>query len=98
MEPKIELSNQGEKGSPISKTTESMVTVRLSDPDISSLPSPTPTLKLVDEKLEEYPLNDGPIFTPEQTESPNAEDMTASKYSSMASDEEPENAVDWAGQ
>ncbi|KAI5797662.1 rab-GTPase-TBC domain-containing protein [Geopyxis carbonaria] len=91
----------------ISKTTESMVTVRLSDAEIPALPSPTPTLKLVDEKSEEFILGDKePIFAPERTESPSPTEMTASRRSSTSSETakeaqegegESENSVDWAG-
>lgn len=79
------------------KSTESMVTVRLSD-DVDahmahSLPSPTPTLMLVDEKSEEYVLaDDGPMFLPERSESPVTADLTASRRSSVSI----ENGVDWA--
>jgi hypothetical protein len=86
-----------EKESTPIKTTESMVTVRLSDTEVPSLPSPTPTLKLVDERCEEYVLGDHePMFAPERTESPGPTDMSASQRSST-SFEDGENAVDWAG-
>lgn len=80
---------------PISKTTESMVTVRLSDTDLGSLPSPTPTLKLVDDNAEEYSLKDEPVYAPERTESPTPEEMTSRRTSadSLASN----NGPDWEG-
>jgi hypothetical protein len=94
---------------PIQIKTESMVTVRLSDADaeMPSLPSPTPTLKLVDEKSEEYILaGNEPMFVPERSESPVPADLTALRRSSSSFDgatttagtgEEKESAVDWAG-
>jgi hypothetical protein len=82
---------------PISKTTTlSMVTVRLSDATLGSLPSPTPTLKLVDDNAEEFPLNDGPMYAPERTESPSPEEMSESRRSSSESTSS-RNAVDWEG-
>ncbi|RPB10952.1 hypothetical protein P167DRAFT_490151 [Morchella conica CCBAS932] len=66
---------------PISKTTESMVTVRLSDPELVSLPSPTPTLKLVDDKAETYSLNSEPTYAAERTESPLSEEMASRRTS-----------------
>lgn len=86
-----------------------MVTVRLSDTEVPALPSPTPTLKLVDEKSEEYILGDKePIFAPERTESPSPTEMTAPRRSSTSSETAKEvqegegesgneNSVDWAG-
>jgi hypothetical protein len=74
-----------EKESHQIKTTESMVTVRLSDTEteVLSVHSPTPTLKLVDEKSEEYILADNePLFVPERSESPIPSDLTASRRSS----------------
>lgn len=83
------------------KATESMVTVRLSDAEaeLPSMPSPTPTVRLVDEKSEEYILaDDGPLFVPERSESPDPSDLTASRRSSgERSSGARENAVDWAG-
>ena len=88
-------------------TTDSMVTVRLSDAEgLRSLPSPTPTLKLVtDEDTEEDPTRDStpePVFTDaEQTESPIA--VTPSRrfsVSSAESESESESqrkGVDWEG-
>ena len=72
-----------------------MVTVRLSDADAEppALPSPTPTLKLVDEKSEEYILADNePMFCPERSESPVTADLTASRRSSGSVGA----GVDWA--
>lgn len=66
---------------PISKTTESMVTVRLSDSELVSLPSPTPTLKLVDDKAETYSLNSEPTYAAERTESPLSEEMVSRRTS-----------------
>lgn len=80
---------------PISKTTTlSMVTVRLSDTTLGSLPSPTPTLKLVDDNAEEFPLNDGPMYASERTESPSPQDIPESRRSSSESTRS-RNAVDW---
>ncbi|KAF8537572.1 rab-GTPase-TBC domain-containing protein [Trichophaea hybrida] len=103
-----------EKESHQIKTTESMVTVRLSgtEVEVPSLPSPTPTLKLVDEKSEEYILADNePLFVPERSESPILSDLTAFRRSSGSdeagsdesgsdegsSGESSSSAVDWAG-
>jgi hypothetical protein len=91
-------------------TMGSMVTVRLSDADggIPSLPSPTPTLKLVDEKSEEYILADGePMFVSERSESPEQADVKAlrrsgaffvgnKKETPAPAREEKESTVDWA--
>lgn len=75
------------------KTTESMVTVRLSDPP--AMPSPTPTLKLVDEKSEEFVIGGSDtMFAPERTESPVSADAT-SRGGSIGEESSP--AVDWAG-
>ncbi|KAA8914527.1 rab-GTPase-TBC domain-containing protein [Sphaerosporella brunnea] len=84
-----------------------MVTVRLSDAEaeLPSLPSPTPTLKLVDEKSEEYILaGNEPMFVPERSESPVPADLTAFRRSSSSFvqvakqpvEDEKESAVDWA--
>jgi hypothetical protein len=88
-----------------------MVTVRLSDADggIPSLPSPTPTLKLVDEKSEEYILADGePMFVSERSESPEQADVKALRRSGAffagnkketsppAGEEKQKESVDWA--
>lgn len=85
--------------SPAFKTTESMVTVRLSDPDTSSLPSPTPTLKLVDERSEEHSLSDDePMYTNERTESPDQEESSGlAETSRRSSEDESKNMVDWEG-
>ncbi|KAI5802606.1 rab-GTPase-TBC domain-containing protein [Pyronema domesticum] len=69
-----------------------MVTIRLSDsePELPSLPSPTPTLKLVDERSEEFVLADkGPIFVPERSESPVS--------SKSLKEGGAQNSVDWEG-
>ncbi|TGZ78131.1 hypothetical protein EX30DRAFT_167557 [Ascodesmis nigricans] len=81
---------------PSTNTTESMVTVRLSDNEVPSMPSPTPTLKLVDDKSEEYVLTSGkPImFASERTESPAPMEAPASGRSSGS---ETQRSVDWAG-
>jgi len=84
------------ENAPISKTTMSMVTVRLSDTTLGSLPSPTPTLKLVDDNAEEFPLNnDEPMYALERTESP-PDGMPASRRSSTESISS-QGAVDWEG-
>lgn len=92
-------------------TTDSMVTVRLSDAEgLRGIPSPTPTLKLVtDEDTEAEPEQEPsrspspePIFTDgEQTESPIA--VTPSRKFSVSSVESESEAdssrkgVDWEG-
>ena len=98
----------------IKSSTESMVTVRLSDAELpetsaTSMPSPTPTFKLVDEKSEEYILADNePMFVPERSESPVPADLTAFRRSSSSlealmeeredqGEVEVESSVDWAG-
>lgn len=85
------------ENTPISKTTMSMVTVRLSDTTLGSLPSPTPTLKLVDDNAEEFPLNnnDDPMYALERTES-SPDGMAASRRSSTESITS-QGAVDWEG-
>ncbi|KAF8458539.1 rab-GTPase-TBC domain-containing protein [Kalaharituber pfeilii] len=86
-------------------TTDSMVTVRLSDAEgLRGLPSPTPTLKLVtDENAEEEPSTDSspePIFLDaEQTESPTAVSPSR-RFSVSSADSEPDSqkkGVDWEG-
>ncbi|KAL7276788.1 hypothetical protein RUND412_000212 [Rhizina undulata] len=86
------------ENTPIIKSvvTESMVTVRLSDTELGSLPSPTspaPTLMLVDEKSEEYSLTEDQAFVTEQPESPTAESMVSRRDS--ADSQAPANGVDW---
>lgn len=83
---------------PVPKTTESMasmVTVRLSDTDLESLPSSNPTLKLVNDNAEEYSLKDEPMYASERTESPVPEDMASRRAStdSLSSQSGP----DWEG-
>ena len=96
-----EGEKEKEKESHHIKATESMVTVRLSDAEaeLPSMPSPTPTVRLVDEKSEEYILaDDGPLFVPERSESPDPSELTASRRSTgERSSGGRENAVDWAG-
>lgn len=74
-----------------------MVTVRLSDTDIPALPSPTPTLKLVDEKSKEFLLDDKePLFVPERSESPVSTDMSI-PLATGDDVEKTESKVDWEG-
>ncbi|KAG0137964.1 putative GTPase activating protein (Evi5) [Tuber indicum] len=87
------------ENTPVSKTTMSMVTVRLSDTTLGSLPSPTPTLKLVDDNAEELPLNNGeeePMYSLEPIESPSPDEMAASRRYSTESISS-QSAVDWEG-
>jgi hypothetical protein len=94
MESHVDFLIKEKENVPISKTTMSMVTVRLSDTTLGSLPSPTPTLKLVDDNAEEFPLNGEPMYAPERTESPSPEEMSASRRSSTDS-QGSQNGVDW---
>lgn len=87
-------------------TTDSMVTVRLSDAEgLKSLPSPTPTLKLVtDEETVEDPeqepsRNSSPFTDAEQTESP-VEVTPPTRFSVSSVESEPglqRKGVDWEG-
>lgn len=98
--PEVDVEVKKEKAPSPIKATESMVTVRLSDTDIPSLPSPTPTLKLVDERSEEFILGEnGNSYNAERTESLSPAKQTDSRRESEC---QPPTAsagcsVDWEG-
>ncbi|KAI5848888.1 rab-GTPase-TBC domain-containing protein [Tricharina praecox] len=87
----------GKSATQIKSSTESMVTVRLSDAELpetcttTSTPSPTPTLKLVDEKSEEYILADNEPMRSSSSLEALMEEMEDQNECEV------DNSVDWAG-